>query len=327
VIKASAMTDVPPKALDSQHARIFLSWSGERSRYVATVLREWLPNVIQQLDVPFMSEKDIEKGTIGLTEIDKRLDGTLFGVVILTPENQARHWINFEAGAIGRSLEEWREVQGRPNRVCTVLVDLTPTQVVGPLSKFQHTELAKQDDVELLLKTINKHLRSPLGDDRLKQIFKIHWPDLAEKLKQVPKSDSKKTPARETGEVLEELTTIVRSLSSQVDHLGARVERMTRGEIRVGASRHGAREIMDFASNLWTGSATETALRLRAEAPIVFESLSELKPYFGRSVQEVDLINAIKAIRNSQKHADEIKMVLPLRERKPETKPESGPSG
>jgi hypothetical protein len=40
--------------------KVFISWSGERSNYVARILYEWIPNVIQNVR-PWISE-EIPKG-------------------------------------------------------------------------------------------------------------------------------------------------------------------------------------------------------------------------------------------------------------------------
>ncbi len=79
--------------------RVFLSWSGGRSQYVAQCLYDWLPDVIQAL-APWMSEEDIHMGTRWNAEMAGILEEVAVGIVCLTPENQERRWINFEAGAI-----------------------------------------------------------------------------------------------------------------------------------------------------------------------------------------------------------------------------------
>ena len=42
--------------------KIFVSWSGDFSHAVAKALKDWLPNVIQAVEV-FLSSEDIAKGS------------------------------------------------------------------------------------------------------------------------------------------------------------------------------------------------------------------------------------------------------------------------
>uniref|UniRef100_UPI001C84E834 TIR domain-containing protein n=1 Tax=Paractinoplanes polyasparticus TaxID=2856853 RepID=UPI001C84E834 len=79
--------------------RVLISFSQERSRELALVLRSWLPDVIQQVQ-PWVSHEDIEKGQRWAAEISRHLDGSTEGLICVTPENQAKPWLNFEAGAL-----------------------------------------------------------------------------------------------------------------------------------------------------------------------------------------------------------------------------------
>ena len=89
--------------------KLFVSWSGETSKALALVFREWLPMINHSID-PYVSAEDIQKGRRWSSEIAKELAATTFGIVILTSENRKSEWLHFEAGAIARSVETvgWR---------------------------------------------------------------------------------------------------------------------------------------------------------------------------------------------------------------------------
>ena len=53
--------------------KVFVSWSGNASHDVAKALKDWLPNVIQAVDV-FLSSEDIAKGSVWFHELGEVLD-------------------------------------------------------------------------------------------------------------------------------------------------------------------------------------------------------------------------------------------------------------
>ena len=80
---------------------------------------------------PFISKRNIEKGTVGLEELSDILEKTNFGIICLTKECLHEDWILFEAGALSEFQKE--------SRVWTFLLDLKSENINGPLAKFQHT--------------------------------------------------------------------------------------------------------------------------------------------------------------------------------------------
>lgn len=64
------------------YTKVFLTWSGERSKAVAAALHDWFPNVIQSLE-PWMSDSDIAKGSGWNAEISKNLESAKIGIVCL----------------------------------------------------------------------------------------------------------------------------------------------------------------------------------------------------------------------------------------------------
>jgi TIR domain len=114
-----------------EKTKVFISWSGARSRAVAKLLRHYLPRVIQPVD-PWLSESDLEKGSQWFSEVMTAMKPCRFAIVCLTPENLLSTWLHWEAGAIAMNFE---------SRICTYLFGaLRFSDVQPPLNQFQHNE-------------------------------------------------------------------------------------------------------------------------------------------------------------------------------------------
>jgi len=172
--------------------KVFISWSGARSKAVAEILCEWLPMVIQAAK-PWMSS-NIDRGAIWFTEINDQLKDTAVGIICLTRENKDRPWILFEAGALAKGLSS--------NRVCPLLIDLPTTDLDDPLAQF-NCAVADKAGLLAMFRTLNKCLAADaLKDDVVLEAFDSRWLRFEEKLaravaenmssaKVEPKSDDK----------------------------------------------------------------------------------------------------------------------------------------
>lgn len=183
--------------------KVFVSWSGELSRQVAQVLRTWLPRLIQSLDV-FYSPDDIEKGENWDTKISQELSSCNYGIVCLTSENTTAPWIHFEAGALAKTLE---------SRVCALMVNINPSDIKGPLSRYQATRLDR-DDFYQLIESINKALETPLDTTVLEPLFDALWPTILEEFetakKQFSTSAKKKDDKAAANAPIEEILQLLR---------------------------------------------------------------------------------------------------------------------
>jgi TIR domain len=150
--------------------KIFISWSGERSKAVALALHQWLKDVIQTLE-PWMSAVDIEAGARWSVDVADRLQQTRFGIICLTGENLTAPWLLFEAGALAKTLSD--------TYVCPYLIGIEPTDIPGgPLTQFQGKRANKKETWELL-RSINNALKDEkLAEDQLSRYFERWWGDL-----------------------------------------------------------------------------------------------------------------------------------------------------
>ncbi|MGV8897978.1 MAG: TIR domain-containing protein [Burkholderiaceae bacterium] len=175
--------------------KIFISWSGTTSHGVAKVLRDWLPSVIQVVE-PYVSSEDIDKGTRWSTDIAGELHASSYGIICLTKDNLNAPWINFEAGALGKSVDK--------SRVSPFLFDLKRSEVNGPILQFQST-LPEKTDVLKLLQSINNACEKDCLDDiRLSKTFEVWWPRLEDELKKVKDGIPLNPPMPETKKIKDE---------------------------------------------------------------------------------------------------------------------------
>lgn len=161
--------------------KVFISWSGHMSHKVAMALKDWLPFVIQSLD-PFVSSADIGKGAHWGEVLAQELNDTDYGIICITPYNIGCPWLNFEAGALSKSINR--------SLVLPFLFKVDRNACSGPLGQFQGTVYNEQSKQELfgLVSTINDTFsdEEKLKLELLKRQFERWWPDLCEKLSKIP---------------------------------------------------------------------------------------------------------------------------------------------
>lgn len=114
--------------------RFFISWSGEKSKSIAILYREWLQDNFK-VDT-WLSIEDIEYGKVWHKEILKALNNISFGLFFITKENWDAPWINFEAGAISKGYIG--------NNVCIINIDIDDIPEHSPLRHFQRAKFEEE---------------------------------------------------------------------------------------------------------------------------------------------------------------------------------------
>lgn len=186
--------------------KLFISWSGELSKEIAEIFRQWIPGVIQAAK-PYYSPDDITKGTRWNSEISKELDDSKVGIICLTKENLESPWIMFEAGALSKNLEQ--------SKVCPLLFGIDPSDIKGPLVQFQAAKFSKKE-MKKVIKMMNSELDSTsLANDVLDNVFEMWWPKLEEQItKALDKARTvDNSDLRTERDLLEEVLTLTRRLS------------------------------------------------------------------------------------------------------------------
>lgn len=140
---------------------VFISWSGDRSKYIAECLAVWLKQVVQ-LVRPWMSSENILAGARWNAEIAKHLATTKFGIICVTPENLAAPWLVFEAGALAKTIDE-------NTHVCPYLIGLDEIDPQHPISQFQCKRMT-EEGTYAVVRSMHKALRASTKDLDLTEV-------------------------------------------------------------------------------------------------------------------------------------------------------------
>ncbi|QWG59925.1 toll/interleukin-1 receptor domain-containing protein [Bacillus mycoides] len=183
--------------------KVFLSWSGSESRQLATIFKEWLPNVLQYVD-PYMSAQDIAMGERWGNSIADNLEESVFGLIFVTPSNIKAPWINFEAGALSKTFE---------SRVIPILYRAEVTLLdQGPLKQFQSSKNLEKDSILSLIQSINiSNQEGRLDETRLEKAFEMWWPDLEEAINAIVKEEGNESAEGENGPTDRDLLNVIYS--------------------------------------------------------------------------------------------------------------------
>ena len=185
--------------------KVFISWSGDRGRQIGEAIREWLPWVLQSVDVHF-SPNDIDKGAQWVSELANALSASSVGIIIMTQEGLGSDWVMFEAGAIAGRVDK--------ARVCPLLFDVKKSDLKWPLAAFNAADFTKEE-VRKVVTTVNKAQDKALPDDKLAKAFEKWWPDLDETVNRILASTPSTDPApqpRSPTDLMEEVLVLTRTL-------------------------------------------------------------------------------------------------------------------
>ncbi|KJZ23253.1 toll/interleukin-1 receptor domain-containing protein [Tritonibacter mobilis] len=193
--------------------KVFISWSGPRSKDMANALRDWLPMVLQYVQ-PFVSDKDISAGDRWAQTIASELEAANFGIICITPENLASEWVLFESGALAKSMLD--------GKVIPLLFGLEMSDLSGPLKQFQAQKVEMLGIMEVA-KAINNVAESKADDKIIDRTVPALWPQLEAALREIPEIAPAEKHRRPQNEILEEIVTDVRGLNARLSRLGEEV--------------------------------------------------------------------------------------------------------
>ena len=303
--------------------KVFISWSGEKSKKVAQIFRDWLPTVIQAIE-PFVSSEDIEKGSRWNTDIAQELKESSFGLICVTKENLSAPWLNFEAGALSKTIDN--------TYVAPILLDLKPSDLKGsPISQFQATSFSK-DDMKRLIETLNIAAGNCLTPARLDKAFDLCYPDLEKDIAELKKASiqekdetNDESNSHIDSSILEELLETARNtqrllgntdtklynnideVQKKVDSIVERIERQHEMDMRRSSRRYRPMFIDELLFPRYDSDGNEgifpynilMALAIyKEDFPWLYDAGSEMVKIINSNAKKSDKLAALEKFKN-----------------------------
>jgi hypothetical protein len=156
--------------------QIFISWSGQLSYQLALLLRDLIRLVLPGLE-PWVSSEDIKDGSRWSPDLIRILDQTTFGIVCADPSNHTSNWLNFELGALAKSIEKWN--------IKVFLYELKPGELKGPLTLYQPVKIEKREVARLFEDIQANFSHIPVTQKGIVANLDKHWPGFYTKVSQL----------------------------------------------------------------------------------------------------------------------------------------------
>ena len=163
--------------------KLFISWSGDRSKNIAKIMKEWIESIFPSGIKIWLStqSESIRPGALLTPQIIEGLRTSEIGIFCFTTDNTNSLWMMFEAGAICK--QDTSNVEG----IYTILFEGTVEDLERtPLKSFYHT-LFERESMYSLLKDVNNKMGQAAIDAQLlkrnsENIWSIYYPKIMEAL-------------------------------------------------------------------------------------------------------------------------------------------------
>ena len=191
--------------------KVFIGWSGQTSKEVASILKVWLPQMNPHIET-FMSSEDVRLEVSWKAEIMNKMRETDYALLCVTRENLNSPWLCFETGVF---------MGGNVPRVNAILFDVSPSQVSGPLQMFPLIE-ADKINLRLMVYSLNQLCETQCPIDELKRIFDGVYPTVEKMFAQVRESQKDALPAdaRDAQDLKREIVAVNSKLDAILSRLG-----------------------------------------------------------------------------------------------------------
>jgi len=156
--------------------QIFISWSGKTSYRAAVLIRDFIHSQFPVLE-PWVSADDIRHGSRWSPDLIKILNQITYCILCLDPSNHQSQWLNFELGAIAKTIGK--------SSIKVFLFELRPNELRGPMTQYQPVKVEKHD-FQRLLEDIQAHFpHIEITQDELTAKLDAAWPDFFSAISQI----------------------------------------------------------------------------------------------------------------------------------------------
>jgi len=153
---------------------VFISWSDNRGKVVASILKQWLELVLPKNFGTFVSSDNIRVGEDYFRSLTNAISSSIACMICVTKMTPQSTWVAFEAGLAYAAFP-------RPV-LCPILFDDVNPNALGPLNNLQMRHFNRADLFDCLTEIVE---RNTLNTEGLRERFESNWPDLDRKIKEV----------------------------------------------------------------------------------------------------------------------------------------------